>query len=295
MNSTNWDGFRYFVAAAETGSLSAAATLLESNQPTVGRYIDALESSLGIKLFQRHAKGLTLTEEGKYVFEQSLSMRSLVVKATQAVQASTEEISGTVRIAIPEGLCMEILLPELPEFYRQHPQIKLVMNVAAATADLTSGEAELAIRLFRPADANLVVKHIGDMHMGLYASRDYCEAHEKPTNIAELKQHPVIAYGDALSSLAENQWLVEHTNSALCLFRSDNTMARLNATLIGLGISVQPHIFSTTNKTLLLLMEDARLPKHEVWLVYHCDLRHTGRVRAVVDFISSVLSIRLRE
>ncbi len=294
MNSTNWDGFRYFVAAAETGSLSAAATLLESNQPTVGRYIDALEASLEIKLFQRHAKGLTLTEEGKYVFEQSKSMRSLVIKAKQVVPEGAEEIGGTVQVAIPEGLCMEILLPQLLEFYKQHPQIRLILNVASATANLTSGEAEVAIRLFRPDDANLVVKHIGDMEMGLYASSDYCAAHGKPTTIADLKQHPVIAYGDALSDLPENQWLVDHTNPASCLLRSDSTTARLKATVNGLGISIQPRIFSIANKHLLPLIEGVSLPKHEVWLVYHCDLRHTGRVRAVVDFISSALSITLK-
>jgi len=293
MNSTNWDGFRYFVAAAETGSLSAAATLLDSNQPTVGRYIDALESSLGIKLFQRHAKGLTLTQEGKYILEQSLSMRALVMKATRAVQGGDEELDGTVRIAVPEGLCMEILLPELPEFYQQYPQINLVLNVSSTTANLTSGEAEIAIRLFRPDDANLVVKHIGDMKMGLYASRDYCAKNGKPAEIADLKNHQIIAYADSLSGLPENQWLLEHSSPSRCVLRSDNTMTRLKATLMGIGISIQPHIFSRTNTDLSLLIKDSLIPQHEIWLAYHPDLRHIRRIRAVVDFILSKQAVML--
>ena len=293
MNSINWDGFRYFVAAAETGSLSAAAKLLDSNQPTVGRHVDALEAALGIKLFQRHAKGLTLTQEGAYILEQSLSMRSLVVKAKRAVQEGGEEIGGTVRVAIPEGLCMEVMLPALPEFYKQYPQINLILNVSPSTANLTSGEADIAIRLFRPDDANLVVRHVGDMEMGLYASNEYCVNHGTPAKIADLKHHRIIAYGDALSALPENQWLTDHATSSRCILRSDSTMARLKATLMGLGISIQPHMFSRTNKDLNPLIKDTVIPGHEIWLVYHNDLRNIGRVRAVVDFVSSKLALAL--
>ncbi len=293
MNSINWDGFRYFVAAAETGSLSAAAKLLNSNQPTVGRHIDALESALEIKLFQRHAKGLTLTQEGTYVLERSLSMRSLVLKTRRTMQEGEQKTAGIVRVAIPEGLCMEVLLEALPEFYQQYPEINLILNISSSTANLTNGEAELAIRLFRPADANLVVKHIGNMKMGLYASSGYCRRYGAPLKIGDLRQHRTIAYGDMLSSLPQNQWLLDNTRSSLCILRSDSTMTRLKATLMGLGMSIQPHMFSVTNQDLCPLIEDAPIADHEIWLVYHHDLRHIGRVRAVVDFISSKLKLRL--
>ncbi|VAW77889.1 Transcriptional regulator, LysR family [hydrothermal vent metagenome] len=287
MNGINWDGFRYFVAAAETGSLSAAAKVLDSNQPTVGRYIDTLESELGLKLFQRHAKGLTLTQEGAYILDQSLSMRSLVLKSQRSVQGSEQEVSGTVKIAVPEGLCHEVLLTGLPNFYDQYPGICLVLNVSTTTASLTSGDADVAIRLFRPDDANLVVKHLGDMPMGLYASSGYCKVNKMPENTDELKSHRIIAYGGGLAGLSENQWLAKHSSPSHCVLRSDSTVTRLKATLMGVGISIQPHIFSTTNNSLCRLIEAAQIPGHKIWLVYHNDLRDTGRVRAVVDFVSS--------
>ncbi|HEB55287.1 MAG TPA: hypothetical protein ENI98_03070 [Gammaproteobacteria bacterium] len=145
----------------------------------------------------------------------------------------------------------------------------------------------------RPADANLVVKHIGNMKMGLYASDRYCSRYGVPSKIVDLRCHRTIAYGDMLSSLPENQWLLDNTCSSLCILCSDSTMTRLKATLMGLGISIQPHIFSATNKNLCSLIKDAPIADHEIWLVYHHDLRHIGRVRAVVDFISSTLKARL--
>ncbi|NOX10127.1 MAG: LysR family transcriptional regulator [Gammaproteobacteria bacterium] len=294
MNSINWDGFRYFVAAAETGSLSAAAKSLGSNQPTVGRHVNALEAALGIKLFQRHAKGLTLTQEGAYILEQSLSIRSLVVKSKRAVQEGEKEICGTVRVAVPEGLCMEVLLPVLPELYQKYPEINITLNVSSSTANLTSGDADIAIRLFRPSDANLVVKYIGNMEMGLYASSEYLATHGTPLKIPDLKHHHIIAYGDVLSSLPENQWLADHITPSRCILRSDNTMARLKATLIGLGVSIQPHIFSRMNKDLNPVITGEVIPEHEIWLVYHNDLRHSGRVRAVIDFVSKQLALTLK-
>ena len=173
MNSMNWDGFRYFVAAAETGSLTAAAKQLDSNQSMVGRQIDALESALGITLFQRSVKGLMLTEEGAFILEQSLLMQAQVTKIQRTVQGDVEEISGTVRLALPEGLCLEVLTPSLPQFYTAYPNINLILNVSSNTANLTRGEADIAVRLFRPTEANLVAKYLSAMTMGLYASPVY--------------------------------------------------------------------------------------------------------------------------
>jgi DNA-binding transcriptional LysR family regulator len=291
MNNIDWDGFRYFVAAAETGSLSAAAKRLKSNQPTVGRYIDSLESALGVKLFQRHMKGLTLTLEGARVLEQSRQVQSSIGGILRTIQGEESDSASTVRIALPEGLCMEMLIPALPEFYRHHPNISLVLEVSASAADLARGAADIAIRLFRPTEADLVVKRLGAMRMGVYASAGYCSNHGIPSIPAELRQHRTIAYGERLSSLPENRWLTEHSDPALCILRSDNTTVRLKATAEGLGVSVQPEIFSRTNQQLVRLLEGTAIPGHEVWLACHQDIRHTARIRAVAEFISSSLNL----
>lgn len=289
MNNMNWDGLRFFIAAAEGGSLTTAAKVLGSNQPTVGRHINALESELGMKLFQRSVKGLTLTEEGAQLLEHCREIESQIVKIERTIRGE-KVISGTVRVALPEGLCLEVLTPHLPQFYLDYPNIRLILNVSSNTADLTRGEADIAIRLFRPSESNLVVRQLGEMGMGLYASPPYIDTFGTPASVEDLAHHRVITYGDQLATLPENRWLIEHSSPALQVLCSDSTSTRLKATLAGVGIAIQPHLFTRTNPHLIPLLEEIALPGHPMWLVYHSDLRQVARIRTVIDFIASHVS-----
>ena len=285
----NWDGFRYFTAAAEAGSLSAAAELLNSNQSTVGRHIDTLESSLGIKLFQRSVKGLRLTEEGQAIYEQAQHIQSSVVKIQRVVQGEEVTASGSVRLSLPEGLGQEVLMPALNNFYQQYPNVKLVFNMSATTANLSQEEADVAVRLFCPEEPGLVVKLLGEMKLGLYASTMYKKNHGLPKQLKEIRKHRVIVYGDHLSILPENQWLLNHSDDALRILSSDSTVTRFKATTSGVGLSLQPEVLAKTNSDLIRLFKSAQLPSHKVWLVYHEDVRQMSRIRVVADFLSSCL------
>ena len=289
MNTMNWDGLRYFIAAAEVGSLSAAAKILESNQPTVGRHIDTLEAELGVKLFRRSVRGLSLTEEGQLIFTQSQKIQNSVAKIHRCVKGDKETFSGTVRLSLPEGLGQEILIPLLNDFYQTYPQIKLIFNVSSSAANLTQGEADIAVRLFRPEEADLVVKYLGEMKMGLYAAEKYKINYGLPNKLKDLSHHRVITYGDQLSTLAENQWLLGHSDESQRILSSDSTITRLKATTAGVGISIQPEVIAEIYPHLHRILITAKLPSHKVWLVYHKDLRHVSRIRAVVDFISTRL------
>ncbi len=291
----NWDGFRYFIAAAEAGSLSGAAKKLDSNQSTVGRHIDALEQALAIKLFQRSVKGLSLTKEGQAVFEQSQNIQKTVVKIQRVVQGNEKTACGTVRLSLPEGLGQEVLIPALDKFYQQYPDVKLIFNVSATTANLTQGETDVSVRLFRPEESDLVIKYLGEMKMGVYASRTYEKNHGIPKGLRDLRKHRVITYGDHLSVLPENQWLLNHSDESLRVLRSDSTVTRFKAALSGVGISLQPDVLAHTTPELIHLFRSARLPAHKVWLVYHKDVRHMTRIRAITDFISQCLGDMLSD
>lgn len=290
MNTLNWDNFRYFVAAVESGSFTGAAKKLNSNQPTVGRQIDALEHTLGIKLFQRSVKGLLLTEEGVAIYERARSMHGSVDQVLRYCQGENKDISGTVRVALPEGLCLEVLTPLLPDFYRAHPYIHLILNVSSNTANLTRGEADIAIRLFRPKESSLVVRHLGPMTMGLYASQNYLQDHGIPSTPAELQQHRIITYGDMLTTLPENQWLLDHAGHRSNILSSDSTLTRFRATLSGVGISIQPNLLCQNHPELYQLLCDCTLPQHEMWIACHHDLRNLSRIRVVMQYISSILT-----
>lgn len=293
MKTINWDGFRYFYAAAQSGSLSAAATLLASNQSTVGRHIDALELSLGKKLFVRSVKGLSLTMEGVAIFEQSQHIQTSINKIQQLAQDNEVEASGSVRLSLPEGLGQEVLMPMLDDFYQQYPDIKLVFNMSATTANLTQTESDVSVRLFQPEEAGLEMQYLGDMKMGVYASSQFEKSYGLPKRLKDLRGFKVITYGEHLSILPENQWLLNHSGEALRVLSSDSTVTRFKATTSGIGISLQPDVLARTNINLIRLFKAANLPAHQVWLVYDQGLMCIPRIRAVVDFISARLSEQL--
>jgi len=288
-NRINWDGFRYFLASADAGSLTAASKLLGSNQPTVGRHIDNLELALGIKLFQRSVRGLILTQEGKDIYERSLHIQNSIMQIQHVAESGKETIRGVVNLSVPEGLGQEIIIPALEKFYQKYPNINLVLNVSSSTSNLTRGEADIAVRLFRPNEVDLVAKHLGEMKMSLYSSSRYKEKYSLPKNLDDLNTHKIITYGEQFSSLPENKWLIEHSYSSLHIFSSDSTAARLKATLSGIGISIQPEILVKSNTDLIPVLNKEKIPSHNVWLVYHKDIRHMKRIRTVVDFITICL------
>jgi len=288
-NELDWDHLRFFLAVTETGSLSAAARRLRSNQPTVGRHIDALESALGLKLFQRHKQGLVLTHEGVSILEQAQRMRDGAVCIRRIADGDGHKPSGSVRLALPEGLCNEVLIPALKRFYRRHPSIRLILKVSPRAADIKRGEADVAIRLFRPREPDLVARQLAPMDMGLYASRAYLEEHGRPATAARLSEHRVIGYGEDLATLEENQWLMSHSLPENLILQSDNTTSRVRATESGLGISIQPCLIADHNPKLVRLLKNQSLPKHMIWITYHKDLRHAARTRAVVDFVGTLI------
>jgi DNA-binding transcriptional LysR family regulator len=183
----------------------------------------------------------------------------------------------------------------LGDFYQRYPNIKLIFNVSAMTANLTQGEADVAVRLFRPEESDLVIKYLSEMKLGLYASNGYKKNYGLPAQLKDLRKHKVITYGDYLSILPENQWLLNHSTDALRILSSDSTVTRFKATVSGVGISLQPIVLAQTDSGLIHLFKSANLPAHKVWLVYHKDVRHMTRIRAVVDFLSDRLGAVLKE
>jgi DNA-binding transcriptional LysR family regulator len=238
---------------------------------------------------------LSLTEEGQAVYEQTQKIQNSVIKIQRIVQGGEETAAGTVRLSLPEGLGQEVIIPALDSFYQQYPNVKLIFNVSPTTANITQGETDVAVRLFRPEEPNLVIKFLSEMKLGLYASESYKNNYGLPAQLKDLRKHKVITYGDFLSILPENQWMLNHSDEALRILSSDSTVARFKASVAGVGISLQPGILAQTNPELIPLFRSAKLPAHKVWLVYHKDVRHMSRIRAVVEFLSACLGEGLKK
>jgi DNA-binding transcriptional LysR family regulator len=295
MNNLDWDNIRFFLAAARTHSLSAASRALNSNQPTVGRHIDALEARLGLRLFQRHSTGLTLTEEGQRLLASAELMEEGAADMLRAGQLDANSLAGTVRIAAPEGLGVCVLAPSLHGLYQRYPLLDIVLEPSVASADLKRGQADIALRLFRPDSADLVSRRLGEMGFGLYASAAYLQRNGAPESADSLQRHAFVAYGDELKDQEENCWLEELMGRGRCLFRSDNTLARLSAVAAGVGIGVMPHLLMATQHNCVRILPQYEAPARTLWLVVHGDLRHVARVRAVMDFIGELIAGSLSE
>lgn len=290
MNNVDWDDIRYFLAAAHSGSLSAASRLLGSNQPTVGRRIASLEQSLGLRLFRRHRQGLALTDDGLRILESAMAMDAAAAGLQRAGPCADAELRGTVRIAAPEGLAVWLLAPALADLARTHPELDLVLQPSTASADLARGEADIAVRLYRPKAGDLVVHRLREMGFGLYASAKYLQRHGVPTSVAALNEHRLIAYGEQLSEHAENRWLVSLVANGRWVFKSDNTATRIATTEAGTGIAVLPHLLAAQFPSLQRILPDQEAPTRTIWLVVHRDLRHVARVRTVMEFLADVIN-----
>ena len=283
----DWDDLRIFLAAAHGGSLSAASRTLGSNQPTISRRISALEESLGVRLFQRHAQGLTLTEDGQHI----LRIAETMDKAASALnrrQDNDMAIQGTVRIAAPEGLGIQIIAPALNKLLQQYPDLNLSLEPSTNSADLVRGEADIAVRLYRPDSQDLVVRRVRDMAFGLYASPQYFSLHDTPTTVAALQHYHFIGYGENLSDHAESRWLESLTSPLRYVLRSDNTLTRIMAARAGSGIAVLPHLLIRDTGLVHILPELAP-PSRTIWLVVHRDLRDAPRTRVVLDFLTDII------
>lgn len=288
MNIMNWDDIQYFLAAARTGSLAAASRQLGKHQPTVGRRIDSLEERLGVRLFQRHSLGLTLTEEGRRIMKAAEVMGEAAASLQRASSSEGTGIRGSVRMAVPNGLAVHLIAPNLPQFNERFPDLDVILQVSSFTANLTHGEADVAIRLFRPTDEDLVVRLVGNMGFGLYGATKYLQEHGVPENTAALPIHHLIGYGEQLQHLEESCWLDALAGDARFVLRCDEIYTRLVAADAGLGLAVLPNILAQRSSQLQRVLEAEELPSKPIWLVVHRDLRHLARVRAVLDWLTEL-------
>jgi len=284
----DWDDIRYFLAAARTGSLAAASRQLGSHQPTVGRRIDSLEKQLGVRLFQRHAQGLTLTEEGQHILQAAEAMGDAATMLQRVGRFEGTELHGSVRIAAPSGLAVHLIAPNLPHFRERFPELNITLQPSASSADLTHGEADVAVRLFRPTAEELVVRRVGTMGFGLYGSSVYLQRYGIPQNVAALPQHLFIGYGEQLRHLEESGWLEALADDARFVLRSDDTHTRLAAAEAALGLAVLPHILVQHSAQLQRVLDGEAVPSKPIWLVVHRDLRHLVRVRVVLDWLAEL-------
>lgn len=283
------DHIRTFHAVAEHGSLLAASRHLGMTQPTVGRHIDLLEDALGLRLFTRGREGMRLTPKGADLLSAAGDMIDTATEFERVAAGLEDQIEGTVRISANE-IFGSLLLPGLlSPFMRTHPEIEVELDVSNQASNLLQRDADIAIRLFRPTQNDLIARKIADLPLGLFAHESYLARYGVPETTEVLKGHVLIGQDRATGLInayaAAGVALKPHDFG----FRCDNDIAEINAVRAGIGIGPLHIGMASRWPDVEQVLPDTPVPSLELWLACHADVRHNKRIRVVMDFLAEAL------
>jgi DNA-binding transcriptional LysR family regulator len=283
----DWALLRSFLAVADHGSLSGAARELRLTQPTLGRHVQELEVQLRTKLFTRSARGLLPTEAALELLPHARLMASTAAALARAASGEAEDERGTVRVAASDIIGAEVLPAIIAAFRRAHPSIEVELVLSNRNENLLQREADIAIRMVRPTQQQLMARKIGDVPVRLFAHKSYVRRRGLPTSLADVRNHDLIGY-DRIPAVFEGGGLdVLRSDFAL---RSDNDLAQLALLRAGAGIGGMQVQMGARDKAMIpVLHKHIDLPL-EMWLVMHEDLRESRRVRRMYDALDAGLS-----
>lgn len=282
-----WDLLETFLRVAEAGSLTGAAERLSSSQPTVTRELRALEQELGVPLFARHARGVTLTERGAELLPLAREVEATVQKLHRRASGLRQEPTGTVRISANEPIAVHALPPALAELRAEYPRLRLEVVVDNSASDLSRREADLAVRMFRPEQLDLVARRLGPLAIGLYAHARYLAERGEPQGLDDLAGHTLIGFDrDTFWLAAIREMGLRSEQFAL---RTDSMLVQTEAVLAGAGIGALHVPLASRHRELSRLLEPYSPPPLELWLVHHEDLRGDPAIRAVLAALERAL------
>jgi len=296
----DWDKLRIFHAVAEAGSLTHAGDALHLSQSAVSRQIRALEESLNTTLFHRHARGLILTEQGELLHDATKAMARRLDTAAARIKDSEEEVFGELRVTTTTGFGSLWLAPRLPALYTKYPDLKIDLILDERVLDLPMREADVAIRMKEPSQADLIRKRLFAVRMRLYASPDYLKQRGTPEQLADLSSHRLICQGTGSTQVSAGATLVQEllTYDIPSLLTVNNYFGVLQAVLSGLGIGVLPDYVIEDFPRMVRVLPDVESAEVPVFLAYPEELRQSKRIHAFRDFVMEELAAhrqRLKE
>ncbi|WP_101068093.1 LysR family transcriptional regulator [Roseovarius salinarum] len=283
----DWDKLRIFHAVADAGSLTHAGDLLHLSQSAVSRQIRALEEALNVTLFHRHARGLILTEQGELLFDATRAMAKRLDAATARIRDSEEEVFGELRVTTTIGFGTLWLAPRLTHLYEKYPDLNIDLMLEERVLDLPMREADVAIRMKEPSQADLIRKRLMGVHMRLYASPRYLSEKGMPDAIAALHTHRLICQNPRSAQVGAGATLVNElmTHDIPSLLTVNNYFGVLQAVLNDLGIGVLPDYLTRDFPDLVRVLPDVESSEVPVFLAYPEELRHSKRIAAFRDFV----------
>jgi DNA-binding transcriptional LysR family regulator len=286
----DWDKLRIFHAVAEAGSFTAAGNDLGLSQSAVSRQISTLEDDLKTKLFNRHARGLVMTEQGEMMYRTAHEMSTRFDAARTRLTDSRDKPFGAIKITTTVGLGSMWLTPRIKEFSELYPDISIELLLSNTELDLATREADIAIRLRQPIQSSLIQRRLFIVHNHTYASIEYLKRYGTPKTLEDLDDHKIITYGHQIPSyltamnLLETAGLPEHNLRRVTLSINNVHGIKL-AVRHGIGLAVMPDYIADGEPNFVRIMTDLEIPDLDAYFVYPEELRNSKRIAVFRDFL----------
>jgi len=286
MNNTKWGLIRTFLTVAQTGSLSAASRELKISQPTVSRDIQNLEKSLKLNLFTRTPQGLILTEPGHSLIDSASKMQDAASLFERQVSGLSTELSGEVRISANEIVGIYLLPAAIAAFHQAHPGVDIEIVITNQASSINKREADIALRMFRPTQPDLVARRLPDMPLGFYAHQKYIDTYGLPESLEEFKEHTIIGYDTDTEFVDTAHAMGFDLHQKDFKIRTDKLPMQLNLARAGAGIIGTHVALAKKYPELVRVLEWIPLPELEFWVVCHSDTQYNSRIRALSNFLA---------
>ena len=282
----DWDDLRFFLALARHGSLSAAAKHLHVAQSTVGRRLASLEASLGVRLLNRTPDGYAPTLAGHEVRQQAERLEAAALSLERSVSGRDMRMAGLVRVTCAETVATHILAPCLATLHRQHPDVMIELIPNPRELSLSMREADISVRLTQPEQHDLVVRRIGSMAFGLYASPDYLERHGELGFDAGCPGQHLITQLEDIQDATQTGWLTDLAPRAKVAMQTSSHEAAVSAATNGGGLACLARFRADREPGLIRLSAPSAIPGAGIWLVVHRDNRKTPRIRVTLTHVT---------
>ncbi|MCG3266836.1 LysR family transcriptional regulator [Yoonia sp. I 8.24] len=289
IENLDWSLVQAFLAVAETGSLSSAARTVGASQPTLGRQIKTLEAQLGADLFHRQPRGFSLTRTGADLVAPARAMRAAVQQIGLTAAGQQARLAGTVRISASVAVAADHLPKIVAHIRKQEPEIEIEIAPTDDSHNLLFREADIAIRMYRPTQLDLVTKHLGDLELRMFAAKTYIQTHGQPRSVNDVRDHHFVGYDHDDRIIAGFRAAGVEVGRHFFKTRCDHHAIYWALVKAGCGIGFAQAAIGDRDPAVAAIDVGFPLPKLPVWLTAHAVMRQTPRIRRVWDLLEQGL------
>ena len=291
----DWDKLKIFHAVAEAGNFTKATYVLNLSQSAISRQIQSLEQTLKTQLFERHARGLSLTENGEYLFKTAHEVISKLKDVESALMDKRDKPSGKLTVTTVVSFGTTWLTPRIQEFMKFNPEMEIELIFDDRELDLSTRQADIGIWMRRPKQLNYIQKKLIDIHYHIYGSAKYLEQYGHPKTVSELNKHKFISYGKGAPSPVFNpDWAlklgVKDNKKRKPIMKVNSIYGLLLAVQSGVGLAALPDYITVSVPNIIKVLPQIEGPKTEAYFVYPQSLKNVARVITFRNFLYSKIS-----